>query len=199
MRRTASGQRITLDMAAAMSSERTPLRQLDEVSEGGGGGLTKEAGVGAAVAATSTRRGQGDPAVILSVFWCGTGGTVADKTTQVSLFARLCEAVELDPPGAPLACEALPCTPPNRTLHVKMSFDGVGRTHGCRGTVFAHGLRAQCGRVARTVRALRARGAVRVVALGLSRGGCAVLLLARLLAARFPAAAGGPSCICAAF
>jgi len=112
-----------------------------------------------------------EPDVILTVFWCGTGGTIKGMTTQVGLFYSQCQATD---------SSLLDAGPPPR--HIKIGFDGCGVTNGTGGTVFALGLTEQCETVVQVLTSLLEKVQnVRVNCLGLSRGGMACLLLAKLL------------------
>ena len=115
-----------------------------------------------------------EPEAILSVFFEGTANTLRPPTTQIGLFAEACAAHDLTPPEARV---------PRDETAFKMQFDGCGVTNGLSGTLFAEGLREQCGRVHYRVEQLLARfRSVRVNALGLSRGGIACIFLAQALA-----------------
>ena len=113
-----------------------------------------------------------NPRLLLTVYWCGTAGTIADQTTQVGIFANATRAA-----GVPdITLDLKEETVDIRSIsEVMMAFDGVGQTHGCRGMLFAHGLRSQCTEVANRVRDFLAVGrSVQVNLFGLSRGaiGC---------------------------
>jgi len=116
----------------------------------------------------------GFPDVILSVFWCGTGGTIRGMTTQVGLFASQCLSPDVE------TLKPLPARG-----EMKMCFDGCGITNGTSGTLWALGLDTQAEQVYQVVSQLLALGSsIRINCLGLSRGGMACLLLAKLLATK---------------
>eukprot|EP00939_MAST-03C_sp_MAST-3C-sp1_P003922 g3922.t1 len=110
--------------------------------------------------------------VMISVYWCGTAGTIRERTTQISLFYNMTAAVDIstDPSNASHG-------------HFKMAFDGVGRTHGVRGVIWACGLEEQCDLVISRTKRFFKNGAssVKLNLLGLSRGACGVLRLCRRL------------------
>ncbi len=92
---------------------------------------------------------------VVSVFFGGTLSSFADETTQIELFGKW-------------------------SAKPRMMFDGVGRTNGLLGVVFACGLSRQADIVVEKLREIRHdRHIVAVNAVGLSRGGCACLILAR--------------------
>ena len=121
---------------------------------------------------------------ILVVFFEGTANTLAPVTTQIGAFAAATAAIPLNGDGG-LAATAYSAAGP-----FKLSFDGCGVTSGVAGIIFAQGLDAQCRVVAAWVRKLaagnnlRTARRVRVVGVGLSRGGIACMKLARVLAAK---------------
>lgn len=107
----------------------------------------------------------------VSVFFGGTSSSYVAQTTQIELLGLTCDAVDVTNED-PLA----------HTRNVKLLFDGVGVTNGFMGVVFASGLQTQVARAVAVVEALLAREAVvSVTAVGLSRGGCGALLLAKAL------------------
>ena len=84
MRRTASGRALALQI-----DEHTPMMQTTSATTGG-----PSTSIDNVVVSTPHHQDEG---TVLSVFWCGTAGTIAERTTQISLFSRLCDAVALDP------------------------------------------------------------------------------------------------------
>ena len=69
---------------------------------------------------------------------------------------------------------------------MKIAFDGCGVTHGCCGTLFATGLREQTQVVRQKLEAIMLspdlhKRRVRLNVVGLSRGGCAAIILAQEL------------------
>uniref|UniRef100_A0A7S1A2U5 Uncharacterized protein n=1 Tax=Noctiluca scintillans TaxID=2966 RepID=A0A7S1A2U5_NOCSC len=112
--------------------------------------------------------------VVLSVFMEGTANPMDEVTTQIALFARLCDAKEL--PFEPEA--SFSRAPPSG--HFKLCFEGCGVSHGVRGTLFAHGLQEQCRVVRQYLDIFReARIPVQLNFVGLSRGGIGGLYLAQ--------------------
>ena len=129
----------------------------------------------------------------LTVFFEGTANPVREHVTQIGLLAD--EAV-----AANVTAGVYGAHP---DLQYKMCFDGSGVAFGCRGTLFAHGLRQQCRSVhcrinelldmhassalATSVRAdagvasLPPQHLLLVNVVGLSRGGIAALYLAQVL------------------
>lgn len=78
-----------------------------------------------------------------------------------------------------------------KSAQLKMAFDGCGVAYGCRGVVFAHGLDEQTERTVERVKELleaNPKLAITVNALGLSRGGMALLILAQKFARQFSSA-----------
>lgn len=70
-----------------------------------------------------------------------------------------------------------------QATHFKMGFNGCGVDYGTMGLLFGSGLDNQCQQVEAAVKELiRAGNKVNLVAIGLSRGGVAAILLAKLLA-----------------
>ena len=120
---------------------------------------------------------------VLTVYLEGTANTLKPTTTQIGeLFANTAGVditdprVELDvKSGAPLQC--------------KMGFDGCGVTNGLPGVIWAFGLATQCDAIRARVDALiSARHLpLRIVVLGLSRGGIGALMLAQRLRSAAPA------------
>lgn len=113
----------------------------------------------------------------LTCFFGGTASSYDDRTTQVEMFGVWCDAVDVTNWAGPL--------PTSR--HLKMCFDGVGVTNGFSGMVFAAGLSAQVARVVSVCSEIMSAKDARlcVNAIGLSRGGCGCLLLAKALQAAF--------------
>jgi len=112
--------------------------------------------------------------VTMSVFFCGTDGRISNGITQISLFSRITDAVDISDPSQEI---------PYGDGPLKMAFDGCGVTNGLMGTVFAYGLKEQCQQVVSRVQALfSANKRVRLNCVGLSRGGMAIMMLAKMLA-----------------
>lgn len=121
------------------------------------------------------------PTVVLTVFWCGTDGLLDPPTTQIGVFASLAEG---DDVTAGIGGRALDRRDGEAPRQLTIRFNGCGQTHGTRGALFAHGLKSQCALVVARVQQLLAAGhVVKLVCLGLSRGGMAVLLLVQRLPA----------------
>mmetsp|Transcript_108851 Transcript_108851/g.314325 ORF Transcript_108851/g.314325 Transcript_108851/m.314325 type:complete len:333 (+) Transcript_108851:114-1112(+) len=117
--------------------------------------------------------GQGSHDVTLSVFMEGTANPMDAVTTQIAMFSRLCDAEALPSDGS---------MPPAGAGHYKVSFAGCGVTNGLTGTLFAAGLREQCGVVRKYVAACLAAGwSVKINFVGLSRGGIGGLYLTQEL------------------
>lgn len=118
--------------------------------------------------------------VVLTVFMEGTSNPMRELTTQIGVFAAICDAKDLpDQPPADFA-------PPSEPGHYKVAFDGCGVSHGFLGTVVAHGLTEQCAVVRTYVQGfVDAAHRVKVNFLGLSRGGIGGLYLAQKLQASF--------------
>lgn len=112
-----------------------------------------------------------DHEVKLSVFFCGTNGTIENGFTQISLFYRECRGLVLDGVEFDLGQK-----------EYKIGFDGCGITNGFMGGIFGYGLGGQCQQVLRIVERLIQEGKrVSIVGLGLSRGAIALLMLVQLL------------------
>mmetsp|Transcript_118957 Transcript_118957/g.333180 ORF Transcript_118957/g.333180 Transcript_118957/m.333180 type:complete len:339 (-) Transcript_118957:210-1226(-) len=115
-------------------------------------------------------RGHG---VTLTVFMEGTSNAIDTITTQIGLFSRLCDAEALPVDGSGLADAA---------GHYKLGFPGCGVSHGTLGTLFAVGLREQCGVVRSYLERFLQKGhSVKVNFVGFSRGGIGGLYLANEL------------------
>eukprot|EP00457_Paulinella_chromatophora_P011040 gb/GEZN01011163.1/.p1 GENE.gb/GEZN01011163.1/~~gb/GEZN01011163.1/.p1 ORF type:complete len:218 (-),score=24.64 gb/GEZN01011163.1/:54-707(-) len=122
--------------------------------------------------------------LLVSVFFCGTSGSIEAETTQIGIFAKECSATDITPP------RKLPDSVLNKPF--KFMFDGCGVTDGVLGMVFAKGLNTQCSMVVATLKQLLRRAQLEAKAnnpprlvlncLGLSRGGMACMMLAKLLA-----------------
>ena len=142
--------------------------------------------------------------VLLVVFFEGTANTIRPVTTQIGEFAAACVAEDLSGVAAndveaQVSHAGLPGP-------FKLAFDGCGVTNGVTGALFAAGLDGQCLTVAAWVRRLSGavaiatampaaspqpqRRPVRVVAVGLSRGGIACMKLAKVLASATPGPGG---------
>jgi hypothetical protein len=121
--------------------------------------------------------------VIVSVYFCGTGGTIKGETTQIGFFAKSCVASEDITDGS---------------NNYKFYFDGCGVTNGnlylfvnfrisfelgMMGTIFAAGLNSQCNEVVEKCEKILEQKNKRITlnVLGLSRGGIACLILANKL------------------
>jgi len=127
---------------------------------------------------------------LLVVFFEGTANTLSPITTQIGLFADACDAelVSGHQVGDTKMQSNIPSSGP-----LKMAFDGCGVTNGNLGVLFAAGLDSQCDSVCTVVEAMLnkkstttpsslTKTTVRVVAVGLSRGGIACMKLALKLA-----------------
>uniref|UniRef100_A0A7S1BU59 DUF2235 domain-containing protein n=1 Tax=Corethron hystrix TaxID=216773 RepID=A0A7S1BU59_9STRA len=111
---------------------------------------------------------------ILIVFFEGTSNVLKPCTTQIGIFAAACRAVDVS--DSPIGIRRGP---------FKIAFDGCG-VNSLTGVLFASGLTAQCRAARERVREILARDkscTVRVVAVGLSRGGIACIRLGLDLAA----------------
>ena len=120
---------------------------------------------------------QGKAQVTLTVFWEGTGNTIVPITTQIGIFAQLTEGIDISSAlDKPVFL--------NDGDKFKMLFHGCGVTHGCAGVIWAVGLRSQCRQVIDNLEHLVNMAGARVTCnvLGLSRGGCAAIFLAQMLA-----------------
>eukprot|EP01125_Pyxidicula_operculata_P018828 TRINITY_DN6736_c0_g1_i2.p1 TRINITY_DN6736_c0_g1~~TRINITY_DN6736_c0_g1_i2.p1 ORF type:complete len:324 (+),score=5.05 TRINITY_DN6736_c0_g1_i2:935-1906(+) len=112
--------------------------------------------------------------VVLTVYFCGTDSTIDSGRTQISLFSQNTEAVQISQP------HKVPIDAPMLT----MSFDGCGTTDGLLGVVFAKGLDYQCRQVVDCIKSIFESDENRQITLnclGLSRGGMAILMLAKML------------------
>jgi hypothetical protein len=113
-------------------------------------------------------------AQVLTVFFEGTANPLALLVTQIGLFAQITEGVNLASllPGA---------YDPSSSSYV-LAFDGCGVTNGLSGVLFAQGLSSQCRIVRNHVNYLLSSShPLTVNAVGLSRGGIAVIYLAQML------------------
>mmetsp|Transcript_28965 Transcript_28965/g.56848 ORF Transcript_28965/g.56848 Transcript_28965/m.56848 type:complete len:357 (-) Transcript_28965:331-1401(-) len=119
--------------------------------------------------------------LVLSVFWCGTAGSIDGQTTQVALFYHTTKAVDVKVASRQELQELQKLSP--QTNQFKVGFDGCGHTNGMMGTIFATGLQAECAQVVQTIKDIKHvfKKHLTVNVLGLSRGGMAALLLAKLL------------------
>jgi len=114
----------------------------------------------------------------LLVFFEGTANTLVPRTTLIGYFFQEAQAIDISDDRIPL---------PSMQLAFKMGFDGCGVTHGVAGTIWACGLATQCELVLARVHAiLEHAGHLSITVLGLSRGGIAALMLAKVLASRGP-------------
>lgn len=110
----------------------------------------------------------------LSVFFEGTHNEIEPVATQVGWFFDAAEGVDITHKDVQADL--------GTSKDFKMGFDGCGVVCGLLGTVFAFGLASQCSVVVRRVHELLQSGRpLRVNCFGLSRGGCACLMLARRL------------------
>ena len=118
---------------------------------------------------------QSSPAPLtLSVFFEGTHNEIEPVTTQVGWFFEATRGVDITNKDVQ--------ADPSTSTDFKMGFDGCGVVCGLLGTVFAFGLSAQCSAVVQRVHELLQSGRpLRLNCFGLSRGGCACLMLARRL------------------
>ena len=133
----------------------------------------------------------------LVVFFEGTANTLDPATTQIGIFADAVEGflISRQTQVAPAmnrrrAAEEEQQTNTHNTHHttLKMAFDGCGVTRGLAGTLFADGLTTQVNQVVSVVKAMKAYAKdaeVRVIAVGLSRGGISCMKLAKQLASVF--------------
>lgn len=113
--------------------------------------------------------------VILSVFWCGTAGSIANRSTQISSFFRQCNAKDLTG-----MMDFRRDVQTDHDTHYKVAIDGVGVTHGTPGMIWACGLSGQAAAVAKLIRRFSESNLnVTVNCLGLSRGACGVMLLCK--------------------
>ena len=124
----------------------------------------------------------------LVVFFEGTANTLDPPTTQIGMFADAVEGllVTRQTQVVPAMNRAVQLQHTHKTL--KMAFDGCGVTRGLAGTLFADGLTMQVNQVVNVAKAMKAydeEGEVRVIAVGLSRGGIACMKLAKQLASVF--------------
>lgn len=113
----------------------------------------------------------------VTVYFEGTANSIdhIHPVTQIGLFASITKGIDLNTIRRD-QYESFPGP-------FKLSFDGCGVSNGMRGLLFADGLLSQCQQVQRHVRTLMECGHSKIVltAVGLSRGGIAVLFLAQLL------------------
>mmetsp|Transcript_51978 Transcript_51978/g.113990 ORF Transcript_51978/g.113990 Transcript_51978/m.113990 type:complete len:337 (+) Transcript_51978:19-1029(+) len=107
----------------------------------------------------------------LSIFFEGTANRIRAWVTQIAEYADGTEALDISDLREPL---------PEGSQY-KMLFDGCGAAFGFSGTIWGTGLEDQCKEVLTRVQQLLERGTLRINALGLSRGGVAVILLAQML------------------
>lgn len=116
--------------------------------------------------------------VTLSVFFCGTGGSLRHQTTQIGKFAYNTDAIDITDgfPFDSTVVERLKGT------QLKMAFNGCGEDYGFRGSIFAHGLKEQCQKVVNRIETIIERKLTLCLnCLGLSRGGIATLHLIQML------------------
>mmetsp|Transcript_831 Transcript_831/g.996 ORF Transcript_831/g.996 Transcript_831/m.996 type:complete len:340 (+) Transcript_831:64-1083(+) len=106
---------------------------------------------------------------VLIVFFEGTANTLDPLTTQIGIFAAACQATNVTAGAGSVQVSEGPW---------KMAFDGCGVTHGTLGALFAAGLDEQCNSVVGVVKAIMKQHPIKVVAVGLSRGGIACMKLA---------------------
>mmetsp|Transcript_82423 Transcript_82423/g.183098 ORF Transcript_82423/g.183098 Transcript_82423/m.183098 type:complete len:312 (+) Transcript_82423:1-936(+) len=103
-------------------------------------------------------------------------------TTQIALFSRLCEATPLAEKRSAAEAYSNAAEETYRRGHYKLSFPGCGVSNGLQGTIFATGLKEQCGVVRQHVLAfLDKQLTVTLNFVGLSRGGIGGLYLAQEL------------------
>ena len=122
---------------------------------------------------------------LLTVFFCGTAGQVGPPhSTQIGLFASATLGLDIRGNSEDfLAAAVQEHQRRGAPLHFTMAFDGIGVVNGCAGTLFASGLCLQVSEVVRRVASFAALGIpLQINAVGLSRGGMAVLYLLRHLA-----------------
>lgn len=114
--------------------------------------------------------------VVVSCFFGGSSSSFANRTSLVEMFGRWCQ----DGAGSDSEDD----------ISTKLLFDGVGVAYGTMGMLFGRGLDEQAAQVVARVKRLRETFGeidvpVCVNAVGLSRGGVACLVLAKLLQEEF--------------
>mmetsp|Transcript_38842 Transcript_38842/g.93294 ORF Transcript_38842/g.93294 Transcript_38842/m.93294 type:complete len:337 (-) Transcript_38842:2-1012(-) len=107
----------------------------------------------------------------LSIFFEGTANRIRSWVTQIAEYAEGTEAADISDLRQPIP----------EGSQFKMLFDGCGAAYGFSGTVWGFGLEHQCKEVLTRVTELLKLGTLRINAVGLSRGGVAVILLAQML------------------
>jgi len=117
---------------------------------------------------------------ILVVFFDGTSNTIDPPTTQIGIFAHGVEGNLVKSRSDVSSAMEL-----SSGATFKMAFDGCGVTNGLCGALFASGLDGQVSEVMEVVVKLSEYGGVRVIAVGLSRGGIACFKLAKKIASKF--------------
>lgn len=122
---------------------------------------------------------------ILVVFFDGTSNTIDPPTTQIGIFANGVEGKLIKSHSDVSSAMILPSG-----TTFKMAFDGCGVTNGLPGALFASGLDGQVDEVMEVVVKLSEYGEVRVIAVGLSRGGIACFKLTKRIASKFYSQAG---------
>ena len=123
------------------------------------------------------KREMSAPNVVLSVFWCGTAGSIANRSTQISTFFRQCNAEDLTDKNCEIFRGNI-----QPDSHYKIAIDGVGVTHGTPGMIWAYGLAGQAASVAKLIRQFSEVNVnITVNCLGLSRGACGIMLLCKLI------------------
>lgn len=112
---------------------------------------------------------------IVNVYFEGTANALSNLITQVSLFADITEGYDLR--------EVRLETENSENKRYVIAFDGCGVTNGTFGIIFASGLSDQCALVREKIEILICNGnsTITVNAVGLSRGGVAVIYLAQEL------------------
>lgn len=114
---------------------------------------------------------------ILNVYFEGTANTLQSFGTQIGLFSHITQAVDIH-----INDINNPNTISESNDHYKISYDGCGVTNGINGLIFASGLKDQCCEIIHYAGLLiNLYEKLQVNAVGLSRGGIAVLYLAQEL------------------
>jgi hypothetical protein len=126
-----------------------------------------------------------DTDAVLSVFFCGTDGNLADPRTLIEYFYRWTVADELDQHTRNDDEMSVIVTDRPARTHLKLAFDGCGTAFGAMGVLFASGLQQQVAVAVAHIRKLLQKipplTALHVNVVGLSRGACAAMFLAQHL------------------
>jgi hypothetical protein len=112
------------------------------------------------------------PECTFTVYFEGTSNSLQHYTTQIGLFYAMTQAVDLSVK-----------TPKDTDSQFKIAFDGCGITNGMIGVIFATGLVDQCKVVVSNIERymLQQFDSITINAIGLSRGGIAVIYLAKMI------------------